>query len=154
MNIVEKENIRLKVNAARWDKAIYEAGILLLNSGKIKEAYIYNMIESVTTYGPYMVIIPHVAIAHARPDENVLEEGVSLITLEKPVEFGNKDNDPVDLIFALAAKSDNGHLSGIIRLSNFLENTQYLNEVRNSRDVETVFHLVNQIAIAEESKNA
>ena len=149
MNIVEKENIRLKVRADSWDQAIYEAGALLLKSGKIKQAYIQQMIESVTTYGPYIVIIPHVAIAHARPDENVLEEGMSLITLEKPVHFGNKANDPVDIVFAFAAKSSNGHLTTIAQLSSFLENEQHLMDIRNSRDINEVFQLINQTSIPE-----
>jgi ascorbate PTS system EIIA or EIIAB component len=144
MNIVDKVNIRLKVKAATWDKAISEAGVLLVNSNKVKETYIRNMIESVTTFGPYIVIIPHIAIAHARPDESVLEEGVSLITLEKPVEFGNKDNDPVDIVFALATKSDNGHLTIIAQLSKLLENEQCLRDIRNSQDIEDVFYWVNQ----------
>jgi PTS system ascorbate-specific IIA component len=147
MNIVDRENIRLKVNADSWDKAIREAGTLLVNSGKIKDGYIEHMIESVTTFGPYMVIIPHVAIAHARPDENVLEEGVSLITLEKPVEFGNRDNDPVDIIIAFAARSNTGHLETITKLSRFLENEQHLNDIRNSRDIDGVFRLINQTMI-------
>ncbi len=149
MNIVEKENIRLKVRADSWDQAIYEAGALLLKSGKIKKTYIQRMIEGVTTYGPYIVIIPHVAIAHARPDENVLEEGMSLITLEKPVRFGNEANDPVDIVFALAAKSNHGHLTTIAHLSSFLENEQHLIDIRNSRDIQEVFQLINQTSIAE-----
>ena len=57
------------------------------------------MINAVEELGPYIVIIPHIAIAHARPSDNVLKNGISLITLKEPVEFGNKDNDPVYYIF-------------------------------------------------------
>lgn len=147
MNIVDRENIRLKVKVDSWDKAVREAGNLLVNSGKIKDSYVDHMIESVTIFGPYMVIIPHVAIAHARPDENVLEAGVSLITLKKPVEFGNRDNDPVDIIIAFAAKSNTGHLNTITKLSQFLENEQCLNEIRNTQDIDLAYQLINQTSI-------
>ena len=38
------------------------------------------MIESVHEFGPYIVIAPEIAIAHARPDHNVNEVGLSLLS--------------------------------------------------------------------------
>jgi PTS system ascorbate-specific IIA component len=146
LQIVAKENIRLGVRAAGWEEAIREAGRLLLQSGQIREAYIDHMIQSVKTLGPYIVIIPGVAIAHARPDETVLAEGVSVITLEKAVAFGNPDNDPVDIVWAFAARSNNGHLETIARLSRFLENDRDLALLRQASDADFAYRLINRTA--------
>jgi PTS system ascorbate-specific IIA component len=153
MHLIERANIRLKVPAITWRQAVYEAGLLLANTGKIRMTYIDHMIDSVIELGAYIVIIPHVAIAHARPDENVLEEGVSLITLQTPVEFGNCDNDPVDLVFAFASKSSTGHLQTIAMLSQLLENEQCLQAIRGLKDIDAVFELINQTTRGKEQSN-
>lgn len=40
------------------------------------------MIESVEEYGPYIVIGPHLALAHARPEDGSLKLGLSLSIFE------------------------------------------------------------------------
>ena len=47
----------------------------------------------------------------------MLRNGISLITLKEHVEFGNKDNDPVDIVFSLCAKSHKSHLNVLENLS-------------------------------------
>ncbi len=147
MNIVDKENIRLKVAAGDWKEAVREAGDLLLRSGRITEGYISSMIDSIEKLGPYIVIIPGVALPHARPDETVLTGGTSLITLERPVEFGNAENDPVDVVVAFAARSDSGHLENIAGISRFLEDAERLERLRRTSDIEVAFRSINRTDI-------
>ena len=147
MNVIDKENIRLKVAVENWKEAVREAGNLLVDSGRVTEGYIGRMIESVEKLGPYIVIIPRVALPHARPDGTVLTGGSSLITLKTPVEFGNADNDPVDVVIAFAARSDTGHLESIAGISRFLEDEERLEALRKTLDIETAFQLINQTSV-------
>ncbi|MFG6128711.1 PTS sugar transporter subunit IIA, partial [Staphylococcus aureus] len=43
----------------------------LLQEQVIEQCYVEAMIESVNELGPYIVIAPEIAIAHARPNNNV-----------------------------------------------------------------------------------
>lgn len=105
------------------------SGQLLVNSKFIKEKYIDATIETVKSYGPYIVIAPGIALSHSRPSENVLKTGVSLITLTEPVCF-NCENDPVDIILTLAAVNDNDHLGILQQLSCYLSEESKLDYIR------------------------
>lgn len=67
------------------------------------------MIQSVRELGPYIVIMPGFALAHAAPCEEVLKSDVALITLESPVEFGSP-NDPVSVVLCLGCTDSTSHL--------------------------------------------
>ncbi|MBL4936206.1 PTS sugar transporter subunit IIA [Clostridium sp. YIM B02515] len=138
-----KELIKTQVEVNDWEQAITEAGKLLLNCGSITEKYIENMINSVKQLGPYIVIAPYIAIAHARPDESVFKEDISLIILKNPVEFGNKDNDPVKLVFAFAAKENGGHLAQLAEIANVLGNEELMNNIIASSSEEAVYNIIN-----------
>lgn len=56
------------------------------------------MIRAVNDYGPYIVIGKHMALAHARPEDGVNKLGVSVATIEQPIDFGNPEMDPVKII--------------------------------------------------------
>ena len=92
---MSKDHIELNVRAANWQEAIYAAAKPLERSGAITKNYAEAMIASVHEYGPYIVLAPGVAIAHARPEDGVNELSVSFIQLAEPIPFGNPDNDPV-----------------------------------------------------------
>ena len=84
-------------------------------------AYTDQMIATVEQLGPYIVIAPGIALAHARPSEAVLRPGLSWVTLAQGVRFGHKDNDPVTLVVGLAAPDDSSHVQALATLAELLE---------------------------------
>jgi PTS system ascorbate-specific IIA component len=78
------------------------------------------MIATVEQLGPYIVIAPGIALAHSRPSPAVLRPGISIVTLADPVEFGHRQNDPVRLVVGLAAPDDDGHVTALATLAEFL----------------------------------
>ena len=44
----------------------------------------------VDEHGPYIVIAPGLALAHARPGPEVLADGLAVVTLAEPVPFGHR----------------------------------------------------------------
>lgn len=143
--IISRNNIAVKVKVNHWQEAIEEAGKLLLDNGSIDKEYIKNMVNSVKELGPYIVIAPHIAIAHARPDETVIKPDLSIITLDKAVEFGNKDNDPVNIVLAFSAKENTGHLKQLTEIATLLEDENKLEAILNCSEAEEVYKIVNNL---------
>ena len=119
-SLLGDESIDLHARAASWREAITKAGKLLESSGAITDAYTRAMIESVEVNGPYIVVAPGFAFAHARPSEAVKRTAISWVRLETPVAFGHGTNDPVNLVVALAAQDDKAHTQSMKELAKLL----------------------------------
>lgn len=112
--------VELNGRAGNWREAIRLAGSLLERSGDATRDYTDAMVQSVEDNGPYIVVAPGFAFAHARPSEAVKRTALSWVRLARPVEFGHKSNDPVDLVVALAARDSSEHLAAMKELAGLL----------------------------------
>jgi PTS system ascorbate-specific IIA component len=139
---LNEKMIRLQVRVDGWEEAVRQGGDLLLQAGKCEERYIDAMVQAVETMGPYMVLAPGLALAHARPEDGVLELGMSVITLETPVEFGSEANDPVNLIISFGGVDNESHIGMLSALATFLmeeENQEFLRNATSVADVVEAF---------------
>lgn len=112
--------VELDAPAADWRAAITRAGRLLESSGSATADYTQAMIETVDNNGPYIVVAPGFAFAHARPSEAVRHTAISWVRLAEPVRFGHGTNDPVTLVVALAARDDFAHTRAMKELARVL----------------------------------
>lgn len=110
--IIAKENMRAGVQASDWREAIRQAGKVLEEAGSITNEYTQSMIRAVEEMGPYIVIMPGFAIAHAAPAPSVHKEDIALITLAEPVCFGSP-NDPVNLMLCVACVDRESHVRAL-----------------------------------------
>ncbi len=110
--------IVLQARAADWRDAVRLAGDALVDSGCTTAEYTEAMIRMVDDHGPYIVIAPGLALAHARPGPEVRTDGLSVVTLVEPVEFGHAHNDPVRVVIGLAGVAADGHLEAVAQLAN------------------------------------
>jgi len=115
--MLNASHIRVGVKADTWKEAIKAAGQVLLEASSCTMSYVDAMIISVEELGPYIVITPHVALAHARPSLQVNQADMSLVVLDDPVEFGSVANDPVKLVFAFCAIDEGSHLEQLGKLA-------------------------------------
>lgn len=129
-------SIRLAVHASSPDEVMDRAGELLLDSGGIEKRYVEAMKASLVSNGPYMVIVPGVALLHARPEDGAIRLCMSLVTLDPGVTFGNPDNDPVTVAIAFAAADDQSHLDALAGLTTLLGNVSAMAALRTARSVE------------------
>src|SRR5437899_8832603 len=113
--------IRLNVPATDWRDAVRASGDALVAGGITTPAYTDQLIATVGQLGPYIVIAPGIALAHARPSDAVLRPGLSWVTLAQPVRFGHKDNDPMTLVVGLAAPDSSSHVQALATLAGLLE---------------------------------
>jgi len=106
--------------AKDWRAAVLLAGEALVAQGAVTNAYPQQMIQAVVDLGPYIVVAPGFALAHARPSSSVIKTGLSWVGLANPVEFGNRANDPVRLVVGLAAPDHDSHLEVMAALADVL----------------------------------
>jgi len=109
-----------QAQAHDWREAVKIAGEALVVQGVITSAYTNEMIKTIEDLGPYIVVAPGFALAHARPSSSVLKTGISWVSLAQPVPFGNKANDPVRLVVGLAAVDHESHLDLMSALADVL----------------------------------
>ncbi|MGW7067282.1 PTS sugar transporter subunit IIA [Streptomyces sp. NPDC054855] len=114
------EAIRLDAPAPDWQGAIRAAGDLLVANGISTDVYTQEMLRSVEENGPYIVVAPGFAFAHARPSPAVRHTGMSWVRLVEPVPFGHDTNDPVRLVVALAATDASAHTQAMGALARLL----------------------------------
>ncbi len=134
-DILMDSNILLKQECKDWREAITKTAQLLITERVIEERYVSAMIRSVEEYGAYIVVGKHLALAHARPEDGVNKLGVSVMTLKEPVNFGNPDNDPVKIVFCLAAVDSYSHLNIMKNLIELINDEQKLNQLISAQDV-------------------
>jgi ascorbate PTS system EIIA or EIIAB component len=108
----------LGATASSWREALRLTGDALVASGATTEPYTDAMIEMVEEHGPYIVISPGLAFAHARPGSSVVRDGLALVTLASPVAFGHPHNDPVRVVLGLAVAEVGTHLESIGEIAN------------------------------------
>jgi PTS system ascorbate-specific IIA component len=116
-NLISVDAIELDVAADDWRAAVMAAGDLLVQTGATQPAYTDAMLATIDEHGPYIVIAPGFALAHARPDESVERTGLSFARLAAPVEFGSDDNDPVTIVMGLAAADATQHQQALAALA-------------------------------------
>ncbi len=143
-DLLTEDTIKLNVDADNWEEAVKIGGELLEKSGAIEHRYIDAMINAVKEIGPYIVIAPGIAMPHAKPESGVKKIGMSLITLKNPVNFGNKENDPVKIVVCLCAIDHSTHLKALAELVEFLGDEESVNKIKLADDSKTVCNLLSE----------
>ena len=146
--VIEARNIKLNVDASDWRDSMIKSGQLLVDSDYITKDYIDLTIKCVEENGPYIVIIPGLALSHSRPDVSVKKTGLSLITLSKPVCF-NCDNDPVDIVLTLAATDGTSHLQKLQSMAEFISDEENIEFIKNAKSAEEVAKAINEFEAEE-----
>lgn len=132
------ESIVLGASVADWREAVREAGAALARAGATRPAYADEMVRMIEEHGPYVVIAPGLALAHARPGPEVLANGLAIVTLATPVFFGHPHNDPVSVVLGLAVASPEGHLASVAQLANVFNDARAIPALAAATSVEEV----------------
>ncbi|WP_366248919.1 BglG family transcription antiterminator [Terribacillus aidingensis] len=135
-DILKQSNILLNQECGDWKEAIMKVADILVRDSVIEESYITAMIKSVDEFGPYIVVGKHLALAHARPEDGVNKLGISVMTLKDPVYFGNPDNDPVRIVFCLAAVDSYSHLNVMRNLIDLINDEEKVNRLIAVKDID------------------
>lgn len=144
--LLNKNAVALGVKADDWRGAIATAGRLLEEAGDTDRAYTEDMITSVEDNGPYIVVAPGFAFAHARPSPAVHRTSMSWVRLAEPVEFGHPKNDPVTLVVALAAKDSAQHTAAMAQLAKLVGNRETRQRLDSAATPEEILEIIGAAA--------
>ncbi len=101
------------------------------------------MIRVIEEFGPYVVIAPGLALAHARPGPETLRNGLAVVTLVEPVAFGHAHNDPVRVVLGLSVTHANSHIEAIADLANIFNDASAIPRLAEARTIDEVLAVMN-----------
>jgi len=142
--MLRKEAIALGLSVRDWQEAVQKAGDLLVKLGAVEPRYVEAMIQMVQEIGPYIVIAPGIALPHARPEQGVKEACMSLLTLATPVDFGNRYNDPVELVVAFGTPNNEAHTEALAELARLLGDSDVLERLKQASSAHDVWELIDR----------
>lgn len=141
--LLKRENILIKQESNNWQEAIAQSAEPLLINGNITNLYVEAMVRSVLDTGPYIVLMPGFALAHARSEDGVIDLGLSAMTLKTPVSFGSP-NDPVKVIFCLAATDPTSHLELMGELAEILARENIIDRLAQTETPEAFLKILEE----------
>jgi len=139
--LIRKENLAAGVQAADWKEAVRAAGHLLEAAGSATREYTEAMVAAVVELGPYMVILPGFALAHAAPSDAVLRNDASLITLKDPVHFGS-ENDPVYVVLSICCTDRESHREYTKRIALMIMQEGAVDRLASAGSVEEILSVL------------
>lgn len=133
-------NVIFLEHANTWEEAIEKAAQPLLDSKSILPSYLEAMIKNVKKNGPYIVILPEIAMPHARNECGSLKTGVTFLLLKNPVMF--PEEKPVKILMALSSEDHNGHLEMLGELGSALIEDEIVTALKQAKTEEEVISLI------------
>lgn len=140
--VLAESAIIVGAEADDWRAAVRLAGRALTASGATRPGYADEMIRMIDEHGPYVVIAPGLALAHARPGPDVMVDGLAVVTLATPVSFGHPHNDPVSVVLGLAIKSADAHIETVAELANVFNDSSAISRLASAASVAEVLDIM------------
>ena len=135
-DMISPRMIRAKEKAENWQEAVSKAAQLLVGEKIVETSYLMKLLfaDNVTRF----VIMPGIALPHATPESDVNQYGLSIITLETPVIFG-ENKDPVSIVLCLAAKEDRKHITAMKELVELLQLSNFTDRILDMDSSEEIY---------------
>ena len=132
---VEKGRFCFHGSFDNWEDSIRASCKPLIDEGVCESIYAETIIDCVKKYGPYIIIIPNVALPHAQEGAlGVHDTAISFMKVETPVKFDPDDSEKdAKLFFVLASVNHDKHLENMAKLSDMLMNEDLVNELMNAK---------------------
>ena len=137
-DLLSEDNVSFRYPAETWEDVIRHGGQLMVDAGFTDPTYTEAMIDVVRDMGPYIVLAPGLAMPHARPEMGAKQVGAALVTLEKPIDFGSPQNDPVSVAIFLCAPNKDEHIQLLTDIATLFEDEEFLDAAVNFESIEDV----------------
>ncbi len=141
--LVNKNLTRFETSFNSWEEAVRTSYQTMIKQNIVEEIYIDQVVDCIKEFGPYIILIPNVAMPHSSQGaEGVNQSAISFMKVEKPVSFeeGNPEKD-AQLFFALAALDSQQHMNNIMALSELLMNEELVSELKDAKSNEDLIRL-------------
>ncbi len=140
---VESKHCKFAESAKDWKDAIRMSCESLEADGTVEANYKEDIIKCVEKYGPYIVIIPGVAMPHSQENAvGVHKTAIGFMKLEQPVSFDPEDPEKdASLFFTLASCNPEQHLNNMSRLAEMLANEDLIEDLKKTKGPEDLLKL-------------
>ncbi|WP_295159477.1 PTS sugar transporter subunit IIA [uncultured Brachyspira sp.] len=127
-----KELIKNKIDIVdsldSWEDAVKKGAELLLENKCIEPRYVDCIIKNIKETGPYIVLGDGMAMSHARPEDGVIENGITLLKIKNGVDFFDEKNR-VFLLFTLAAEDNEQHQDLMGEIADLLNESEKIKRI-------------------------
>lgn len=130
------ENVQTKNCVSNWKEAIRIAAEPLLKKGYISDHYVDSMIQNVIDNGSYIVIMPNVALPHARVKDGAYKTATSLLKLKDSVMF--PEEKKVSLIIVLSAKDNDAHMQLLSDMVDIFMDEDKMKALLEANDIDLI----------------
>ncbi|KKE80461.1 PTS sugar transporter subunit IIA [Oceanobacillus caeni] len=140
--ILSKDNIHLQVKLNSKEEAIRYTGKILVDGGYVEESYIEKMLEREEVTSTYMG--NYLAIPHGTEDgkKNVLETGLSVVTVPDGVDFGG--GNIVKVLIGIAGKGDE-HLEILSKIAIICSEVENIEKIVNATSQDEILSLLEEV---------
>lgn len=139
--LLEEKGILLDVIAKDWQVAIRICGEILVKTGKVEASYVDAMISNIHELGPYILIAPGVAMPHARPEDGVIKEGISVVVLKEEVAFA--PGREFKVLIGLAALNSESHIYILQKIAEVISEADTLERLKDATENDEILQLFN-----------
>lgn len=146
MNLLVEDNIQTRLKVNGWQEVVEQTCKPLLASGLLGIRYVDAIKELLNKHGPYMVITPGVVLLHAMIGDGVNGLCMGLATLNPPVCFGHKKNDPVSMAIVFGTVDNRSHLHALGQLAKMLGEKDFLTSITNMNSKQEVFSHLSKLS--------
>ena len=148
-DMLGEKTVLLNQTVSDWKEAVRIGGNMLVDVKAAEPKYVDAMIRFAEELGPYIVIGEGLALPHARPEEGVLETCFSLLTLSEPIEFGNEYNDPVYVVFCMAAIDSKAHVEALRQICTLCGEPENFEKIKNAQTLQDIQDLLELASTAK-----
>lgn len=123
----------------KWQDAIYETSMPLLEKNIITRNYVDIMISLIEQYGSYIIISDDIAIAHALPTDGVNRLAITLSVYTNGIRIGNRY---IKLLFVLCPIDHTAHLRILKDIISLNEHKEAIIEIENEQNPDKILAIV------------
>ena len=144
LDMIKKYGVQIHEKEEKcWEQAIQKTSEVLLVNHCIIENYIDVIISLAHEHGPYFVISPQIAIAHAQPKDGVSKIGLSLSIYKNGLDIMGKEK--VQFLFVLATPNQSEHMHILQNIAYLNEQPEVMNQLIESECEEDIFVIFNKL---------
>ncbi|GKW44503.1 PTS sugar transporter subunit IIA [Planococcus sp. NCCP-2050] len=141
--VLSRDNIKLNVSLSGKEEAIRYTGSILVDGGYVDEAYIEKMLEREELTSTFMG--NSLAIPHGTEDakKNVLETGISVVTVPDGIDFGG--GNIAKILIGIAGKG-NEHLEILSNIAIVCSEEENIDKILNATTEEEILDLFSEVS--------
>lgn len=139
--LLDNNLVAINEESLNWEEAVALSGQLLKEEGYIDDSYIKEIVENVKTHGPYIVLVPGIAMPHATVGApGIFKTGMSLTIFKENIKFD--EDKEAQLFFTVCTNDNEAHMENITKLMEFLMDEETVSKLKKADTLDDVRKLV------------